>query len=69
MEQKILKNYKTKGGLFYSNSRIKRFFKKKVLILVTSGIATILEKSAKSRKEKKKGKKNKYNKLLINLVP
>ena len=54
MEQKILKNYKTKGGLFYSNSRIKRFFKKKVLILVTSGIATIFEKGAKSRKEKKR---------------
>ena len=29
-------------------------FKKKVLILVTSGIATILEKGAKSRKEKKR---------------
>ena len=45
MEQKILKNYKTKGGLFYSNSRIKRFFKKKVLI--------------KEKKKGKKDKNNK----------
>ena len=70
MEQKILKNYKTKRSLFYFYffsflfSRIK-----KSINTGNKWHCYHFGKGCKEQKREKKGKKNEYNKLLINLVP
>ena len=68
--EKWSKNYGTKNFRKLSVATQEWKILKNILIqLVTTGIATILEKGALSRKEQKKEKKNEYNKILINLVP
>ena len=71
MEQKILKNYKTKRSIFYFYffSFLFSRIKKKSINTGNKWHCYHFGKGCKEQKRGKKGKKSEYNKLLINLVP